>query len=206
MCMCVSLTYCELTRRTFKSYRLFSCFKWISIAMQAALIQFQSVCNSLPLFKFGFAAFGWNVWPYVIGELCQLPDGFQQVTVLHAAYCKHKTKEEIRDQTSKRCLHNCTINCFYSTLHFNWICLAKLKKTGACDRNTMSSGDKSSSRPVRALKNGRRSIWKGWPDSSFPGPGSGSAWKEARLCCKTVLIWQVNERQLQVIRQLQPFT
>ncbi|MBN3271351.1 LECT2 protein, partial [Polyodon spathula] len=38
----------------------------------------------------------------------------------------------------------------------------------------MSSGDESSSRPVRALKNGRRSIWKGWPDSSFPGPGSGS--------------------------------
>ncbi|MBN3278204.1 PERM Myeloperoxidase, partial [Polyodon spathula] len=32
----------------------------------------------------------------------------------------------------------------------------------------MSSGDESSSRPVRALKNGRRSIWKGWPDSSFP--------------------------------------
>ncbi|MGH0149802.1 UNVERIFIED_CONTAM: hypothetical protein FKN15_016115 [Acipenser sinensis] len=58
---------------------------------------------------------------------------------------------------------------------------------GICDRN-MSSGDKSSSRPVRALKNGRKSIWKGWPDSSFPGPESGSAWKEARLCCKTVLI------------------
>ncbi|MGH0131683.1 UNVERIFIED_CONTAM: hypothetical protein FKN15_032758 [Acipenser sinensis] len=51
----------------------------------------------------------------------------------------------------------------------------------------MSSGDKSSSRPVRALKNGRRSIWKGWPDSSFPGPGSGSAWKEARLCCVDTL-------------------
>ncbi|MGH0127268.1 UNVERIFIED_CONTAM: hypothetical protein FKN15_008933 [Acipenser sinensis] len=58
---------------------------------------------------------------------------------------------------------------------------------GICDRK-MSSGDKSSSRPVRALKNGRRSIWKGWPDSSFPGPESGSAWKEARLCCKTGLI------------------
>ncbi|MGH0121421.1 UNVERIFIED_CONTAM: hypothetical protein FKN15_019856 [Acipenser sinensis] len=52
----------------------------------------------------------------------------------------------------------------------------------------MSSGDKSSSRPVRALKNGRRSIWKGWPDSSFPGSGSGSAWKEARLCCGTGMI------------------
>ncbi|MBN3271208.1 YETS2 protein, partial [Polyodon spathula] len=32
----------------------------------------------------------------------------------------------------------------------------------------MSSGDESSSQPVRALKNERRSIWKGWPDSSFP--------------------------------------
>ncbi|MBN3276859.1 KIF14 protein, partial [Polyodon spathula] len=42
----------------------------------------------------------------------------------------------------------------------------------------MSSGDKSPSQPVRALKNERRSIWKGWPDSSFLGPGSGSAWKE----------------------------
>ncbi|MGH0185230.1 UNVERIFIED_CONTAM: hypothetical protein FKN15_017326 [Acipenser sinensis] len=58
---------------------------------------------------------------------------------------------------------------------------------GICDRN-MSSGDKSSSRPVRALKNGRKSIWKGWPDSSFPGSGSGSAWKEARLCCGTGMI------------------
>ncbi|MGH0134773.1 UNVERIFIED_CONTAM: hypothetical protein FKN15_005168 [Acipenser sinensis] len=58
---------------------------------------------------------------------------------------------------------------------------------GICDRNIMILGSKSPSRPVRALSSESRVLWTGWPDSSFPGPGSRSVWKKARLCCRNVL-------------------
>ena len=64
---------------------------------------------------------------------------------------------------------------------------------GICDRNIMSSGRKSPSRPVRIQSSERERLWTGCPDSSFPGSGSQSAWKKTRLQCENVLTWKVNE-------------